>query len=68
MIVCHCRGTTDREVRAAAREGAATLGDVARHCGAASGCGGCAGTVLEILGAERQQPVETLMLDFVPAR
>ncbi len=68
MIVCHCRGTTDREVRRAVQEGASSLGEVGRHCGAATGCGGCAGTVLEILGSEQDQAVETLTLDFVAAR
>jgi bacterioferritin-associated ferredoxin len=52
VIVCHCRRTTDREIRRAVREGATTLRDVSTRCGAASGCGGCTEAVVEILSAE----------------
>ena len=43
MIVCHCFGTTDREIRQALESGRAT------HCPAGQGCGGCAPTVQEIM-------------------
>jgi bacterioferritin-associated ferredoxin len=49
VIVCHCHAVSDREIRRAAREGAATVRDVARDCHAASGCGGCSMSVREIL-------------------
>ena len=52
MIVCHCNATTDREIRRAVRSGASSLREVSRTCGAASGCGGCAETVLEIISSE----------------
>lgn len=52
MIVCHCRCATDREIRRAVREGATSLRDVSSRCGAASGCGGCAEAVVEIMAAE----------------
>ena len=52
MIVCHCRCTTDREIRRAVRDGAVSLREVGNRCGAASGCGGCAGAVLEIISTE----------------
>ena len=52
VIVCHCRRTTDREIRRAVREGATTLRDVSTRCGAGSGCGGCTEAVVEILSAE----------------
>jgi bacterioferritin-associated ferredoxin len=52
VIVCHCRAATDREIRRAVREGAATLREVGSRCGAASGCGGCAEAVIEIIAAE----------------
>jgi bacterioferritin-associated ferredoxin len=41
MIVCHCFGISDREVRRCAREGARDLVEVGRACGAGTGCGGC---------------------------
>lgn len=52
MIVCHCRATSDREIRRAVRNGAVDLHQVSRVCGAASGCGGCAEAVHEIIAAE----------------
>lgn len=52
MIICHCRCATDREIRRAVREGAATLREVSSRCGAASGCGGCAEAVAELIAAE----------------
>ena len=51
MVVCHCRGITDREVRAAIDEGARTLAEVGRQCGAAQRCGGCSYAVTDLLAA-----------------
>jgi bacterioferritin-associated ferredoxin len=52
VIVCHCYGVSDRAIRRAARSGAVTTDLVARACGAGTGCGGCRGTVHEILASE----------------
>jgi bacterioferritin-associated ferredoxin len=52
LIVCHCRAKTDREIRRSVRNGAVTLQEVSRACGAATGCGGCARAVQEILVSE----------------
>jgi bacterioferritin-associated ferredoxin len=52
VIVCHCRATSDREIRRAVRNGAVTLHEVSRACGAASGCGGCAEAVHEVIASE----------------
>lgn len=52
MIVCHCLGVSDREVRRCVRAGADTPGRIARACGAASACGGCRLAVREVLEAE----------------
>jgi bacterioferritin-associated ferredoxin len=52
VIVCHCRATSDREIRRAVRNGAVSLHEVSRACGAASGCGGCAEAVHEIIATE----------------
>jgi bacterioferritin-associated ferredoxin len=40
---------SDREIRRAVRAGACTVREVAEACGAASACGGCRATVLELL-------------------
>jgi len=41
VIVCHCRVVTDRQVAAAVRAGAASLGSVCRSTGAGQDCGSC---------------------------
>jgi bacterioferritin-associated ferredoxin len=53
MLVCHCRGVTDRMIRDAVQAGAETLDAVSAACGAAGGCGGCADLVLDVVCAER---------------
>lgn len=61
MIVCHCRRVTDRQIRKMVQEGATSVGQVARACGAATGCGGCATIVHEIVQDELGlAPVETI--------
>lgn len=61
MIVCHCRRITDRQIRKLVAEGARSVGEVARACGAATGCGGCATVVHEIIGNELDRPqMETI--------
>ncbi len=52
MIVCHCRGVTDREIRSAIREGACTRRQVGRACSASVTCGGCGPVVDAILDSE----------------
>ena len=52
MIVCHCRGVSDREIRGAVREGAVGCASVAHKCGAAGDCGGCTGLVEQIIQQE----------------
>ena len=54
MIVCHCHGVTDREIRACVQNGARSCADVAQTCGASSGCGGCESLVAEIVQGERR--------------
>jgi len=41
VIVCSCRGVTDRTVGAAVASGATSPTEVASRCGAGSRCGGC---------------------------
>lgn len=61
MIVCHCRRVSDRQIRKVVREGASSVGEVARACGAATGCGGCATVVHEIVNDELDQGgIETI--------
>jgi bacterioferritin-associated ferredoxin len=52
MIVCHCLGVSEREIRSAVRGGASTRREVARSCGAGSRCSGCVPLVAKIVRAE----------------
>ncbi len=55
MLVCHCNGVSDRQIRRSIREGASTTGEVASSCGAGAGCGGCQQGIQRILNAEMAQ-------------
>jgi len=45
MILCICQSVTDREIDAAIRNGAQSLADVSRACGAGGDCGCCRGSI-----------------------
>ena len=50
MLVCHCRGISDRQIRRAVKEGAASAREVARVTGAGMRCGGCRDNVKRVVG------------------
>ncbi|MEZ4446748.1 MAG: (2Fe-2S)-binding protein [Polyangiaceae bacterium] len=41
MIVCLCKGVSDRDIARAIDEGASSLADIAACTGAGTGCGRC---------------------------
>lgn len=41
VIVCICRGVSDRQVRLSVLGGASTVREVGAHCQAGRGCGAC---------------------------
>ena len=45
MVLCICQSVSEREVEAAIRQGAQSLADVARACGAGTDCGCCRGAI-----------------------
>jgi bacterioferritin-associated ferredoxin len=49
MLVCHCKGLSEREIDRAICAGADSPGEVARRCGAGSVCGGCRPAIDELL-------------------
>src|SRR3954454_13391000 len=51
MIVCECTGTTDATIRAIARDGATTVSEVVRRCGAGGCCQSCRPLISRILRA-----------------
>jgi bacterioferritin-associated ferredoxin len=52
MIVCHCKGVTDRAIREAVRQGALTRTDVSRTCNAGGCCMGCHPLIERIIDQE----------------
>lgn len=67
MIVCHCRGVTDREIRRCVRAGETSVGAVSMACGAATGCGGCKPLVGKIVEAELEATQSCLRLPVLQA-
>lgn len=52
MIVCMCHPTSDRDVDSIIDEGARTVEDIGRRCGAGTGCGACVEELRERLNAK----------------
>ena len=55
MLVCQCNGVSDRTVRRAVREGAATVAEVGHACGAGVCCQGCGPLIGKIIRIERRR-------------
>ena len=59
MIVCLCKGVSERHVQTAIRDGARTRKQVTRACQAGGGCGACHGSIQQLLAeakvAERRE-------------
>lgn len=53
MYVCVCNAVTDKQIRAAAADGAQTLADLSASLGVATCCGCCATLASEVLEQER---------------
>ena len=70
MLVCHCKGLTDRAVRKAVKSGASSVGEVARACGAGGDCGSCRPVIQEIVDEATRPSVAffELELEGTPAR
>ncbi len=49
MLVCHCRGISDRQIRRLVRNGATSTREVARATGVGLDCGGCRSNVKQIV-------------------
>lgn len=56
MIICHCTGATDSDLRLAAQRGARSCADIARASGVGGDCGGCAAMVDLVLANHRCAP------------
>lgn len=56
MIVCHCHGVTESDIRRAALECGREGPAVSQRCGAGTGCRGCLPTIQAVL--QRMDPAE----------
>jgi bacterioferritin-associated ferredoxin len=66
MIVCVCKGVTDRDLNEAIGRGCRSLDDVARCTHAGTGCGTCRATIQERLDCKRN-PRRLVVLPLVAA-
>ena len=65
MVVCLCKNVSSREIEEHIDQGATTLEEVGRRCGAGTDCGGCHADIEELLaqaecgrsGTHRRLPV-----------
>lgn len=68
MLICHCRGITDRQIRRLVKEGACSTRDVARATGAGLRCGDCRSNVKRVVddavAREFDKPRTTTFLDL----
>jgi bacterioferritin-associated ferredoxin len=53
MIVCQCKGVTDRQIRALVRRGCGTIPEIGRACGAGTDCAGCLQTIQSVIAREQ---------------
>ncbi len=67
MIICSCMTVTDREVRAAALRGVATLGELEGDCKAGSACGGCRPALQAVLEEARSEEAADRPTAYVAA-
>ena len=56
MIVCVCAGVSERTLRKVVAEGATSLKQIERRCGAGGGCGACRPLIRECLRAAEVAP------------
>jgi bacterioferritin-associated ferredoxin len=62
MVICQCKGLTDRTIRSVVREGARSRSEVARVCAAGSTCGGCAPAIDKIIEIETERESRPVLL------
>lgn len=63
MLVCHCKVVYDRTIREEIARGARDEFDVAKACGAGTGCGGCVPAISRLLGECAGCPLVASPLD-----
>ena len=59
MLVCHCRGISDRQIKRAIKDGATSVREVARATGAGMRFGGCRSNVKQVVSSALASEFET---------
>jgi bacterioferritin-associated ferredoxin len=67
MIVCCCYGVSDRTIRKLAEEGATSVSEVTRSCGAGGDCGSCRRQIAQLLHDENARAEEARPLPMLLA-
>ena len=52
MLVCICKGVSDRKIREEIRKGSHTLREIRDCCAAGTDCGACTRQIRELLATE----------------
>jgi bacterioferritin-associated ferredoxin len=52
VLICLCHPTSDRDLDAVIDDGARTVQEIGRRCGAGTGCGTCVETLRDRLNAK----------------
>lgn len=55
MIVCLCEGLNDKQLRATIRDGASSVREIRKACGAGGTCGSCVCDLKDLLADERPE-------------
>lgn len=56
MIACLCRGVSDTAVRAIIAQGARTVSEIRRACGAGGDCGSCCSMLASLVAQAKRPP------------
>lgn len=67
MIVCQCKGVTERQIRKAVRDGANCRNEVVLACTAGSNCGGCVPMIDQIIESESDRRGASSLLTLAKA-
>lgn len=59
MVICLCKGVSDRKIRELIANGASTLREIVQSCKAGSDCGSCVCQVRELLSEACKGEPET---------
>ena len=66
MIVCSCKGLNERAIQAVIREGACSVQEIGRRCGAGTDCGCCRGMLREMIEEHEEAASTHVSLPLLP--